>query len=71
MDYDHQPVFLEFSGGSRKPANPFKFNHYWLNDESFVVLLKEGWTIQDDNSEDSTSSHFEMNLKKIKDISLG
>jgi len=40
---DHYPTILEYKHRSKKPTNPFKFKKNWLEDDSFLVLLKENW----------------------------
>ena len=37
----HYPSFLELINGMNKLPNPFKFNRTWLNDDTFLKLVKE------------------------------
>lgn len=38
---DHYPIYLELSGPNKKPKAPFKFNHGWLQDPSYIKLVKD------------------------------
>jgi hypothetical protein len=63
---DHVPIFLELRQGPRKPASPFKFNKTWLTNDSFINLVRENWIPFHQESNQSTTSHFVENLKRIK-----
>jgi hypothetical protein len=64
---DHYPIFFEFRQGPKNPASPFKFNKTWLEDESFINLVKENWIPFHLDSHQSTTFHFVENLKRIKE----
>jgi hypothetical protein len=65
---DHYPIFLEYRQGTKKPANPFKFNKTWLEDDSFLGLVKENWIPFQQDRPQSTAFQFAENLKKIKEV---
>ena len=67
---DHYLVMLLIKNGEWKPHCLFKFNANWLNDESFVPLLKDSWKVNEDDSLVFPSTHFADNLKYIKDVSI-
>lgn len=39
----HSPIFLEIEDANFKPGSPFKFNASWLNEEYFLVIVRENW----------------------------
>ena len=67
---DHNLVFTQVLNKDSRPRSPFKLNASWLEDEDFVSLLKSSWTGFSDNLEISPATHFALNLKKIKDVSI-
>ena len=69
-DSDHYPVFLKISNGNNKPSCLFKFNANWLNDESFVSLLKERRNVYEKGFQVSPFENFVGNLKNIKYVSI-
>ena len=69
-DSDHYPVFLKISNGNKKPSCLFKFNTNWVNDESFVSLLKESLNVCEKGFQVSPFENFVGILKKIKDVSI-
>jgi hypothetical protein len=46
-DFDHYPTFLEMEKSRGKPPNPLKFNTTWLEEEYFIILVKEKWVLFD------------------------
>ena len=50
--------------------SPFKFNAHWLVFEDLVTLLKESWVVYSDKLNDSPTSHFAANHKRVKDVSI-
>ena len=67
-EYDHFLVFFEINDGSKKSPRPFKFDSNQLLYEGFVKLIKQSLTIYDNSSQESPSSHFANNLKKIRQL---
>jgi hypothetical protein len=65
---DHYPIFLEFRQGSEKPSSPFKFNKTWLEDDSFLELIKEHWIPFRQDLPQSAAVQFTENLKRLKDV---
>eukprot|EP00253_Pinus_taeda_P024074 PITA_24074 len=35
---DHSPIMMEILGPHQKPKSPFKFNHLWIQDQSFTNM---------------------------------
>eukprot|EP00253_Pinus_taeda_P034418 PITA_34418 len=68
---DHYPIYLELSGPTKKPKAPFKFNHGWLQDPSYIKPVKEYWTQNPIDQADSLSKGFCMNLSQLKHMGLG
>eukprot|EP00253_Pinus_taeda_P010150 PITA_10150 len=42
---DHTLIFLEIQGSFKKPKAPFKFNHTWLKDPSYVKMVSDYWKV--------------------------
>eukprot|EP00253_Pinus_taeda_P003346 PITA_03346 len=40
---DHRPVSLQWMSSKARNGYPFKFNRYWLEDESFNSMIREFW----------------------------
>jgi hypothetical protein len=40
---DHTPIFLYLEDDIHKETFPFKFNPAWIQDESFIALVREVW----------------------------
>lgn len=40
---DHSPIYLEVFSPHPKPKAPFKFNHGWLPDPSYINLVSNYW----------------------------
>lgn len=41
---DHCPILMDIDPPERKSPKPFKFEHMWLMDPSFLNLVKQSWT---------------------------
>eukprot|EP00253_Pinus_taeda_P026585 PITA_26585 len=67
---DHYPIYLELSGPNKKPKAPFKFNHGWLQDPSYIKLVKDYWTQNPIDWADSLAKGFCMNLSQLKHMSI-
>eukprot|EP00253_Pinus_taeda_P005582 PITA_05582 len=67
---DHYPIYLELSGPSKKPKAPFKFNHGWLQDPSYIKLVKDYWTQNPIDRADTLAKGFCMNLSQLKHRSI-
>ena len=63
---DHSPIFLELKDGPNKPPCPLKFNKTWLQDESFIALITDGWVNYRPGNVNSASFHFAANLRYLK-----
>jgi hypothetical protein len=64
---DHYPIFLELRTRLDKTSTPFKFNRIWLNDQTFLKLVKENWQYYNLGSNETVSLHFVKNLHIIKE----
>lgn len=67
---DHYPIYLELSGPNKKPKAPFKFNHGWLQDPSYIKLVKDYWTQNPIDRADTLAKGFCMNLSQLKHRSI-
>eukprot|EP00253_Pinus_taeda_P030670 PITA_30670 len=67
---DHNPIYLEIQGPSKKPKAPFKFNHIWLKDPSYIKLVKDYWLAHPISGNESFARCFCRNLSEIKHISI-
>eukprot|EP00253_Pinus_taeda_P035172 PITA_35172 len=67
---DHYPIYLELSGPNKKPKAPFKFNHGWLHDPSYIKLVKDYWTQNPIDWADSLAKGFCKNLSQLKHMSI-
>ena len=63
---DHSPIFLELREGPNKLPCPLKFNKTWLQDESFIALITDGWVNYRLGNVNSASFHFAANLRHLK-----
>lgn len=67
---DHSPIYLEIQGPFKKPKAPFKFNHTWLKDPSYVKMISEYWINHPINGIESFAKGFCRNLSEIKHLSI-
>eukprot|EP00253_Pinus_taeda_P020087 PITA_20087 len=67
---DHTPIYLEIQGPFKKPKAPFKFNHTWLKDPSYVKMITDYWSSHPIDSSESLAKGFCRNLSEIKHISI-
>eukprot|EP00253_Pinus_taeda_P014598 PITA_14598 len=67
---DHNPIYLEILGPSKKPKAPYKFNHTWLKDPTFIKLIKEYWSSHPIDDSESYAKGFCRNLTELKHISI-
>jgi hypothetical protein len=50
----------------KKIPSPFKFNHAWIQEESFINLVEKNWKKFEGNSGSSTMFQFSNNLIRVK-----
>eukprot|EP00253_Pinus_taeda_P006660 PITA_06660 len=67
---DHSPIILEILGNHQKPKAPFKFNHTWLQDQSFTKLVTDYWRTHPIDRESSMARGFVKNLTELKHIMI-
>jgi exonuclease III len=63
----HAPVFLQMETTHSPSARPFKLNSYWLQEVSFIKIVKEVWTSPYYNSDPDPQIHLVHKLKNLKD----
>eukprot|EP00253_Pinus_taeda_P006943 PITA_06943 len=63
---DHFPIFLELAKPPLKPAAPFKFNAYLLQEDSYDKLFRETWRSPGRSSLEDRCFLFMENLKRHK-----
>ena len=67
---DHYPIYLEILGPHKKPKAPFKFNHGWLQDPSYINMVKELWNTNLIDRSESLAKGFCSNLSQLKNLSI-
>eukprot|EP00253_Pinus_taeda_P003595 PITA_03595 len=67
---DHYPIYLEILGPHKKPKAPFKFNHGWLQDPSYINKVKEFWTANPIDRSESLAKGLCSNLSQLKHLSI-
>eukprot|EP00253_Pinus_taeda_P025238 PITA_25238 len=50
---DHSPIYLEIAGPTQKPKAPYKFNHVWLQDPSYIRMVSDYWAANPIDRSDS------------------
>lgn len=65
---DHSPIYLEILGPHYKPKAPFKFNHVWLQDPTYVRIVTDFWVANPIDRSDSLEKGFCSNLSKLKHL---
>lgn len=65
---DHYPIYLEILGPPKKPKAPFKFNHDWLQDPTYINMVKELWTQNPIDRSDTLAKGFCSNLSQLKHL---
>jgi hypothetical protein len=63
---DHKPICLELDVSNHRMKVPFKFNHSWLQDEDFSLLVREKWTSWEMRDCDSPMDKLVHKLKFLK-----
>eukprot|EP00253_Pinus_taeda_P006367 PITA_06367 len=67
---DHNPIYLEIQGPFKKLKAPFKFNHTWLKDPTYVKMIEDYWISHPINDTESLAKGFCRNLSEIKHITI-
>ena len=67
---DHYPIYLEISGPIQKPKAPFKFNHIWLQDPSYIQMVSDFWAANPIARAESLAKGFCSNLAQLKHLSI-
>lgn len=44
---NHMLVLFQFEVGYERSRTPFKFNHSWLEEKSFIELVRDRWNTYD------------------------
>ena len=64
---DHYSVILEWMEPSASCSFPFKFNHFWLSNDDFVILVREAWPQLSQGSSTSGMEEFSLKLRLLKE----
>lgn len=67
---DHNPIYLEIQGPSKKTKAPFKSNPSWLKDPDYIQLIKDYWASHPINDSVPLAKGFCRNLSEIKHITI-
>eukprot|EP00253_Pinus_taeda_P003996 PITA_03996 len=67
---DHSPIYLKILGPHHKLKAPFKFNHVWLQDPTYVRMVSDFWVANPIDRSDSMEKGFCFNLSKLKHLSI-
>jgi len=67
---DHYAIYLEILGPHNKPKSPFNFNHGWLQDPSYINMVRDFWTQNPIDRSDSLAKGFCTNLSNLKKLSI-
>ena len=68
-ELDHMPIFLEIAKDGRKALSPLKFNTNWLEEEDYLIIIKESWVNFNEASRVLATIQFDWNLARVKKIS--
>jgi hypothetical protein len=68
---DHLPILIEFRAKNRRVVSPFKFFEGWLNDPTFLDLVRELWVNIPEDSQFPAAVLFVENLKRLKQATKG
>jgi hypothetical protein len=60
------PILFELTLDPLNPPSPFKFNSSWLEDPSFLTLVRNTWIPLNENLPESPPIQFMENLKRVK-----
>ena len=69
-DSGRNPIMMEIKGRGLKPPSPFKSNVEWLEDESYVDLVKVLWVLWDPLSKNKVGVIFVENLMHTKQSTI-
>eukprot|EP00253_Pinus_taeda_P029832 PITA_29832 len=67
---DHSPIYLEIVRPTQKPKAPYKFNHVWLQDPSYIRMVSDYWVANPIDRSDSLAKGFCNNLSQLKHLSI-
>jgi len=67
---DYYPIYLEILGPHKKPKAPFKFNYSWLQDPTYITMVKEFWTQNPIDRSETLEKGFCSNLSQLKHLSI-
>jgi len=62
---DHRPISLQWMDQNPRKRYPFKFSRYWLEDESFISMVRDVWTT---NSPSTKASPSENLINKMRNL---
>jgi hypothetical protein len=64
---DQHPIFIDLDQNDQKLETLFKFNSRWLEEEEFMVLIKDTWKTFDPKVENFVCGQFAATLKTMKE----
>eukprot|EP00253_Pinus_taeda_P032143 PITA_32143 len=67
---DHSPIYLEITGPPIKPRAPFKFNSIWLQDPSFIEMVKTHWAHNSSPQHHSKAPGFYQKFLLLKKLTI-
>jgi len=65
---DHFPIFFELRTGPQNPLSYLKFNKSWLQDDTFMDLVKENWVPFNTEGPRTAAFQFADNFKQLKGL---
>ena len=65
---NYLPILLQVDKEDKISLTPFKFNHDWLIDEDFIMLIPRNWNLYDPSSRESSMYKFTSSLKQVKNL---
>jgi hypothetical protein len=68
---DHLPILIEFRAKNQRVASPFKFFEGWLNDPTFIELVRKLWVKIPEETQTPAAVLFVDNLNRLKQATKG
>jgi hypothetical protein len=65
--FDHAPIFLQLEDDRLKATFPFKFNSAWIQDESFIALVREVWSDASLSHQEGAQNIIVLKLSSLKE----
>jgi hypothetical protein len=65
---DHNLVCLQFDENKETNHYPFKFNHAWLLEPDFILMVRKTWNAMVSWQDTSAMNFLVVKLKKLKEV---